>query len=257
MKKKKEEKKALSLKEFRDEFGKDVSLDVVKRAYTYVLNGNQPQTSIGTSAVLYAEPFKQSDFRCLGLMAEKELNAVTIWNLQTETVAAQRTLLQGKWDYHNRAMCIARLGENFICSRRTTLEFPSELIIGVYVHRHRYIAVVSIEADRESAIAVPKLQELADIAAKNALAHYTEYLDRQEKREYYLKHKHVAAAELPEFKEFLLKQPLRFVEGVNPQSILPAKHIVSVEEFIKHRGEHLNLQLNVASVDLFGDFEHI
>ena len=253
--KKKEEKKTWSLKEFRDEFGKGLSLDVVKHAHNYALNGNQPQTSIGTSVVIYAEPFKQKDFKHLGLMAEKELNAVTIWNLQTETDWAQRTLLQGEWDFHNRAMCIARLGENFICSRRTTLEFPSELIIGVYQHMHRFVSVVSIETDRESAMWVPKLTALANILAKNALVHYMEYLHRNYEREYYLEHHHVASAELPEYKDFFLTQPMRFIAGVNPHSVYPeAKHVVSVEDFLAHRGEQLGLQLKVASVDLFGEF---
>lgn len=254
-KKEEEEKKTWSLKEFRDKFCRDLSLDVAKRAYKYVLNGNQQQTSVATSAVIYAEPFKKKDFKHLGFMAEKELNAVTIWNLQTETDWAQRTLLQGVWDFHNRAMCIARLGENFICSHRTTLEFPSELIIGVYQYRHRFVAVVSIEPDCESVIAVPKLQKLARITAMNALAHYPEYLYRKEQREYYLKHHHVASAELPEYKDFLLTQPMRFIEGVNPPMIYPeTRHVISVEDYIKHRGEQLKLNLKVASVDLFGNF---
>lgn len=255
MKKKEEEKKTWSLKEFRDEFGKGVSLDVVKRAYKYALNGNQPQTSVGTSAVIYADPFKKRDFKYLGLMAEKELNAVTIWNLQTETDWAQRTLLQGVWDFHNRSMCVAQLGENFICSRRTTLEFPSELIIGVYQHMHRFVSVVSIETDRESAMWVPKLQALANILALNALAHYPEYLAREADREYYIKRHGIVSAKLPEYKDFLLTQPMRFIAGVNPYSVYPEiQHVISVEDFLAHRGKQLDLNIKIASVDLFGEF---
>ncbi len=253
-----EEPKTLSLKEFRDEFGKSVSLDVVKRAYRYVLNGNQPQSSIATSAVLYADPFKKRDMNCLGVMAEQELGKVTIWNLQTETPSAQRALLQGKWDYHNRSLCISRLGENFICNRRTTLRFPSERIIGVYAHYHRFVAVVSIKSDIESTIATTKLQEMAATVAKNALAHYPEYLHRMEKREYNLKHHYAISEELPEYKDFLLKQPMRFVEGINPPQLFSVpNHVISVEEYIIHCGQQLNLKLDLVSADLCGDFEHL
>lgn len=208
MKKKKKEKEPQiwSLKEFRNQFGNDVSIKVVKCAYRYAQNGNQPQSSIATSAVLYADPFKKRDMNCLGVMAEQESGKVTIWNLQTETPSAQRALLQGEWDYHNRSLCISRLGENFICTRRTTLRFPSERIIGVYAHYHRFVAVVSIKSDIESTIATTKLQEMAATVAKNALAHYPEYLHRMEMREYNLKHHYAISEELPEYKDFLLKQ---------------------------------------------------
>lgn len=251
--------KSLSLKEYRDRFGKDLSLDVLKRAYDYSQNGHSPRPALSTSSILYAEPFKQRELFYAGLMAEFEPNAVTIWRLQTETATAQRALLRGLWDYHNRADCIARLGENYACQHLQTLEFPDELIVGVYEHQHRFVAVVSVEAIPESALTVRKVQEVADIVAKNALAYYPLYHAAKERYEWNIKHpqKDFKPEKLPEFREFLLTQPLRFVKGVNPEYDLlcATKRVVSIEEFIVFRSEPLQQKLTIASVDLFG-FEH-
>lgn len=251
--------KDLSLKEFQNKFGKGLPFGVVRQAFIYVKNGNQPQNSISTAMIIYAEPFKSRELRQTGLMTEKEGNRISIWKLQTETAKAQRELLTGKWAYHCRHMCIARLGENYDCTLQKTLEFGDNRVVGVYEHRHRFAAVVSLQPEQTSAPCIPKIQELADILAKNALAHYPEYLLQQEKRRWHLEHDKPQRniPELPPFKEFILKQPLRFVEGVNPQSFLPAKHIVSVEEYIKHRGEQLKQNIDIAGIDLFGDFEHL
>lgn len=245
-----------SLKEYRDKFGKEVSLDVVRRAYGYSKNGHLPQNALATSAVFYVKPFQQHDFLQLGLMAEKELNAVTIWNLQTETVAAQRALLHGEWDFHNRPMCVARLGENYVCTRRTTLDFPSELIIGVYVHQHRFVAVVSLEQKPESALGIAKVQNVADVLAKNALAHYTVYNEKKLNREWNISCGRKNVPELPDFKEFLLSQPMRFVEGLNNENSIfyNPNDAVNVGEYLKQRSKELNQQLSIASVDVFGKF---
>lgn len=250
---------SLSKKEYYDNFCKGIALNVFRNAYAYSQNGHLPQNAIPTAAVIYAEPFKRRPLSVHGVMAEKELNAVTIWDLQTETVTAQRELLTGNWNFHNRAMCIARLGENYVCTLHTTLEFPSELIIGVYEHRHRFVAVVSIEDERESALSVPKVQELANILAKNAVAHYPEYLQQVASREWHRTHseKGKVVPKLPKFAEFLLAQPLRFVENINPEHGIfrETKHVVSIGEFINHRSEQLKQKLQLASVEMFG-FEH-
>lgn len=261
MKQKKYDVEGMSLKEYRDNFGKEVSLDVLKRVYGYSQIGHLPPNALSTAVAIYAEPFKQHNFLQLGLMAEKELNAVTIWNLQTETVTAQRALLSGEWDFHNRAMCIARLGENYVCTRRTTLDFPSDLIIGVYEHRHRFAAVVSLEQKPESVLGLSKVQEVADIMAKNALAYYPEYLELKKRYErmqstqpqyakYHKPEKLVA---------FLLQRPLRFVKGINNTNSVfyNPERAVTVDAFLKQRGEELKQQLNLVSVELFGDFEHL
>lgn len=249
--------KNLSLKEYRGRFCKDFSLMVLKRAYCYSQNGHLPSNAIATAAVLYADPLKRRMLLQHGVMAQKEPNAVSIWDLQTETVSAQRSLLVGKWDFHNRSECIARLGENYDCQHQTTLDFPNELIIGVYQHLHRFVAVVSIAAICEAEQDERKVQEIADIVAQNALVYYPKYLREKEQIEFDRKHPEEGKApkKLPEFRQFLLNQPLRFVKGVNPEYDLSraAKRIVTIEEFIVFRSP-LMQKLKVASIDMFGDF---
>ena len=250
----------LSLHEYRDNFCKDVALDVLKRAYGYSQNGHLPSNAVSTSSVFYAEPKKYRPLLQHGLWAEKKLNAVTIWDLWTETATAQRALLEGVWDFKNRTMCIARLGENYDCKHQTTLDFPNELIIGVYEHRHRFAAVVSIESNHESAFEVRKVQEIADIVAKNAVAYYPKYLHEKEYIAWACKHPHgrQIPPPLPEFSKYLLEQPLRFVKNVNPEYDLSraTKHVVTIEEFIVFRSPAMQ-KLTIASVDMFGDFEHL
>ena len=246
----------LSLKTYRDSFGKNVSLDVLKRAYDYSKNGHLPQNSIATSAAIYAEPFKKHTLRQLGLMAQRELNSVTIWNIQTETPAAQRLLLQGEWDFHNRPMCIARLGENYDCTCRTTLQFPNRQIIGVYQHQHRFVAIVSLKQLQESASCVAKVQEIANNLAINIIVHYPAYLVKKEIYELRIK-RHLPAPEpLPEFKEFLLQQPLRFVDNINNESSLfynPAR-AVTIGDYLKRHSDELHQELKIANIHIFGDF---
>jgi hypothetical protein len=248
---------SLSRKEYHDKFCKEFSLDVFRRAYAYSKNGHMPQNAIPTAAVIYAEPFKLRPLRVHGVWAEKKLNAVTVWDLQTETESAQRFLLKGKWDYPNRAMCVARLGENYACTKLQTLEFPDELIIGVYQHYHRFAAIVSIDNSCVSAISVPKVTAIANLMGKNAVAYYPEYLHQKEQLDYQRKHakKGKVLTKLPEFREFLLAQPVQFVAGVNQRSIFgPKAPEVSIAAYLEDCSAQLEQKLTIASVDMFGEF---
>lgn len=246
----------LSRKEYHDKFCKDLSLGVLRRAYIYSQNGHLPQCAIPTAAVIYAEPFKLRKLLVKGVMAEKELNAVTVWSLQTETESAQRSLLNGDWDFHNRAMCVARLGENYSCTKLQTLEFPDELIISMYQHYHRYVAIVSIDNSCVSAISVPKVTAIANIVAKNAVAYYPEYLVKKEQQEYYRRHRMKNKLKhLPDFKDFLLEQPMLFVKGVNENSIFNrTPQNLSIASYLDSCSAQLEQTLSLASVDVFGEF---
>ena len=249
--------KELSRKEYRDKFCKELSLDVLRRAYVYSQNGHMPQSAISTAAVIYAEPLKQKPLLVQGIMAEKELNAVTVWSLQTETEPAQRSLLNGEWNFHNRAMCVARLGENYACTKLQLLEFPDELIIGVYQHRHRFVAVVSIENEVKSAISVPKVTDIANTMAKNAVAYYPEYLLAKKRQKHCrrLPLQKDKPEQMPDFKDFLLKRPLRFVEGINESySFNCTRQEVSIAAYLEACSARLEQKLSLASVDVFGEF---
>ena len=249
---------SLSLREYRDTYCKDLSLDVLRRAYGYTKNSHMPQNAVPTATVIYAEPFKTRELKQHGVIAEKRVNTVSVWDLQTETAVGQAELLRGEWDFHNRALCISRLGENYNCSLQSLLEFPVDTAIGLYAHNHRFVAVVNIEPEKEVICALPAVQEVADIIAKNALVHYPEYLSRQEAREYDLKHHNIVEGELPASIDFLLTQPVYFWGVADPGKIYPeARHVISVEDFLKSRGEALGSKLRIASVELFGDFKHL
>ena len=248
--------KSLSLKEYRDRFGKDLSLDVLKRAYDYSQNGHSPRPALSTSSILYAEPFKQRELFYAGLMAEFEPNAVTIWRLQTETATAQRALLRGLWDYHNRADCIARLGENYNCTLQKTLEFPNTEVFGFYQHYHRFVAVAGIkfnpECESDFAPSTVRLiiNGIAVVIATNAVAYYPEYLDQE--RQWHHEHdkKTQKSPKLPEFKEFLLKQPLLRVKGI--ASFFRSSRIPTVGEYLAQSGDEIKQKLILASVNVFG-----
>ena len=242
----------MSLKEYRDRFAKNLTLETVIRAYSYSQNGHLPQNAIATAAVLYAEPMKRRELMHHGLLAQKEQNAVTVWKLHTESVAAQRALLHGEWDFHNRAWCIACLGENYECELCSTLEFPHNAVIGVCEHRHRFVAVVSIVPESES-ILVTQLQKIADTVAKNALAYYTEYLEYCQHCTRATKFEPQYAQKPKKFKEFLLAKPL--IWGINPEyGIIEANTWVTVADFIRHWEEQFKQTLTLTSIDVFGDF---
>jgi hypothetical protein len=247
----------MSLKDYRNKFGKDLPLCVVKTAYGYSQNGHAPQQALATAAALYAEPFKQHDLLQLGLFAEKQNNTVTIWNLQTETVAAQQQLLQGEWDYHNRAMCIARLSENYACTRRTTLEFLSDHVVGVYAYKHCRVAVAELEQTPEAnkASSMREAEKLADLVAQNAVNYFESYqLASVRYKQVSGSAPSVDAERLNpgSFKDFLLGSKMRFVEGINPETgFLCTAPKVSVAQFLQQRGEQLGLALRVLNVKLF------
>lgn len=243
---------SLSLREYRDTYCKDLSLDVLRRAYGYTQKSHMPQNAVPTATVIYAEPFKTHELKQHGVIAEKRVNTVSIWDLQTETAAGQDELLRGKWDFHNRALCISRLGENFNCSLQSLLKFPVDTAIGLYAHNHRFVAVVDIAPEKEELCTLPAVQEVADIIAKNAMVHYPEYLSRQEARADDLKNHNIVEGELPAYIDFLLTQPVYFSGSTDP-----ARHVISVEDFLKSRGKALGSKLRIASVELFGDFAHL
>ena len=244
----------LSLKEYRDRFAKDLTLEVVRRAYTYSQNGHLPQNAIATAAVLYAEPMKRRELMHHGLLAQKEQNAVTVWKLHTESATAQRELLHGEWDFHNRAECMARLGENYECKLCSTLEFPHNAVIGVCEHRHRFVAVVGIVPESES-ILVTQLQKIADTVAKNALAYYAEYLEYCQRCKRATEFEPQYAQKPKKFKEFLLDSLLKFINAIDPEyGIIEANTWVTVADFIRHWEEQFKQTLTLTSIDVFGDF---
>lgn len=251
----------LSFKEYRDKYGANLPLCVVKTAYGYSQKGALPQQALATAAAAYAEPFTQHALLQCGLMAEKQQNSVIIWNLQTETNDAQQRLLQGEWDFHNRAICIARLGENYVCTRRTTLEFSSDQVIGVCEHKHRFVAVVAMEQIPISTdmVSMQETEKLVNLVAENALALYKGYLMNVKRYRQLSCHETEQAEKLNpiSFESYLLRHKVLFVEGINPENdISGEKPKVSIEQFLLQQGQQLKKTFHIADIKMFGDFEH-
>ena len=257
----KQEQKVLSLREFRERFCKSMSFIVLKKAYENYCQGVEPQRAVTAAIAACPEQCKSGNLREHCLVVEKELNAVNVFVLRTETRAAQNEIFRNEWDFHNIELCTARLGEKYDCKVQTTLDFPSNLIIGVYEHRHRYAAVISIEPEQESAIAVPKIKKLAQLLALNALADYTVYLHEKRYREWARKHpkRQQVTPELPDFIDFLCEQPLHFAPEINKENSMfyDPKRAVTIAAYLERFGKELGFKLTLASADVFGDFSHL
>ena len=79
----------MKLTEFRKEYGQNVSMEVCKTAYRYVLNDNAPKPSLGTAAIIYAQKFLNNPLKYSSFRVEKELGCIRIYKVQTETEYAQ------------------------------------------------------------------------------------------------------------------------------------------------------------------------
>lgn len=252
--------KILSLREFRERFCQKTTFRVLKQAYDNYLQGAKPQQAVSAAAASFGQ-CKTGDLREHSLIAQRVLNGVNIFMLHTETKQAQQELLYGEWNYHDIPLCIARLDENYACENVAALDFPSNLIVGIYEHKHRYITVVSIEPEQESVITVPQIKKSAHLLALNAMAHYTVYLHEKEYRAWACKHPHgrQIPPPLPDFIDFLREQPLRFAPEVNKENgmFYDPKRAVTIAAYLEQFGKELGFKLTLASADVFGDFSHL
>ena len=113
-------------------------------------------------------------------------------------------------------LAIAKLGENFECDVDATYAQQPDSVIGGYSHRNCYVSVVKLNFGNVQLTAgmQKKLQNLADVLAKNALAWYPAHSKALNKEKYYKEHK-MNYKPVSGWKTFFLAQVLRFVPNVN------------------------------------------
>ena len=237
----------MSLTEFRKNYGQNVSMTVCKMAYGYVINENAPKSSLSTAAIIYARKFMERPLKFNSYRVERELGCVRIYQLQTETEYAQLALRRGNWDYNDRSLCIAALGENYRQKLIRSMEFPDELVVGVYEHFGRYVSVVALEGcDKPSK--VKEFTDMAHVLAVNALGYYDRYLDATS----VMKNQNIL---YDCFSKYLLSQNLEIEFGkyYNDLGYFPASRKGQrMEHYIEDKQKELETNISIAQINVFG-----
>jgi len=166
----------MSLKDFRKNYGQNLSMTVCNNAHIYFMNGHQPKPGIGTASVIYAKDFIDKPLHVIGYRVKEEQNCVKIYGMLTETVGAQNALQKGNWDYENRCKCIAGLGENYLQIWVKSLQFSDDAIVSIYNHKGQYVAVVALEGCTKPS-QVEDFKQIGHVIAVNSLLYYNRYLN--------------------------------------------------------------------------------
>lgn len=242
----------MDFQEFRKSYGQEMSLSVCQKAYGYVLNGHDPKPSIATASLIYAKDFTNNPIPVIGYRAEQEIGCVRIYKLMTETVSAQSSLQKGTWNYGDRSLCIARLGENYEQELVHCLTFPDNLIVSVYNHNGRHISVVALEGCKKAS-QIPAFKHIGHVLALNALGYYNRYLDNLVLIEQYKE-----KAEISFFNKFLFLQPIELTEKkyFDQKQLFPQR-TESIRKYLARKSEELNTCIRIASVDVFGNFTNL
>lgn len=230
----------MKLKEFRKEYGQNVSMEVCKTAYRYVLNDNAPKVSVNTAAIIYARKFMERPLKFNSYRVEKELGCVRIYQLQTETEYAQLALRRGNWNYNDRNLCIAALGENYRQKLIRSIEFPDDLVVGVYEHFGRYVSVVALEGCNKPS-QVKEFSDIAHVLAVNALWYYDRYMDATSVFE----HQDMISDCFP---KYLMSQYIEIEFG---------KYYNDIEQYIEDKQKQLETNISIAQINVFGYSDNI
>lgn len=237
------------VKEFRKKYGQNVALCVCQAAHKYSLNGHNPKPSLGTASAIYAKDFTNNPTKIVGYRTEVKIGCVEVYELQTETVLAQKVLREGSWNYFDRSACIARLGENYRQKLVKCVEFPDELVVSAYNHNWRFVSIVTLDGCVKSS-QVANFKKIGHILALNALGYYSRYLEA-------VKHDKKLKPDSPQidFKDYLLKQQLE----LTPEKYFNNNNYFTRTEeeighYLKKKGSEMNTQISIASIEILGDF---
>lgn len=243
----------MSLKEFRKNYGQNVSMTVCQTAYKYTLQGHGAKTSLQVAASIYAQKFLGNPLKVTGYRVEKELGCVRIYRIQTETMMAQIVLQKGEWDYNDRNMCIAILGENYQQTLVRTMEFPDDLIVSIYNHFGRYISVVALEGCNRLAV-LKGFSRTGQLLAVNAIGYYGRYLDAQNVID-----KQGINTAVGDFSQYLLSQQIEFKHGeyLNDQGFFPSsRRGEHINHYLERKQKELECEIKVAEIEIFGTFNN-
>lgn len=241
----------MNLSEFRKNYGKNVSMKVCKTAYGYVLNQNAPNASVCTASIIYAQKFLNNPLKYSSFRVEKELGCIRIYKVQTETEFAQSALKRGKWNYNDRNLCIAALGENYKQKLVRTIELPDDLVVSVYEHFGRFVSVVALEGCQKPS-QVKTFNDVAHVLAVNALGYYDRYLDAMS-----IVNKNSLNTEIGDFDKYLTSQfiEIKHNKYYNNYGFFPASRKGErISQYLKRKKEELGTDIRIAQISVFGDF---
>lgn len=169
----------MGFKEFYLKRARSYPLSVAKTAYGYTLRQHDARPALSTAATLYAAKLENRRLRYAGYTAAAVKNQITVYRLQTETISALKRLSAKDCQEHRYSVS-AMLGEN--CHFMPVAEFKPGKgeVLGVYVHRNRYVAVVRLKCLKQTSDTVinKDLRKAANILAKNAVAWYPEFVQK-------------------------------------------------------------------------------
>lgn len=241
----------MNLKNFHVSHGQDVSLTVCRNAYAYSLNGHMPKTALRVASTLYAQKFINYRLNCIGYRVTKELGRVCIYQLLTESEAAQKALREGKWEYDDRSGCIARLGENYMQVHVKTLEYADNLVVCIYDHGGRFISVVALDGYTHPS-QLTCFRNVGHVLAVNALAYYNRYLDNLS-----IINQHCINSGLDFFGKYLKSQYIELKNGKyydmhGFSSVMRRGERIS--HYLSRKSKEIDANIRIASIEVFGDF---
>ena len=240
----------MNLSEFRKNYGKNVSMKVCKTAYGYVLNQNAPNTSVCIASIIYAQKFLNNPLKYSSFRVEKELGCIRIYKVQTETEFAQSALKRGNWNYNNRNLCIAALGENYKQKFVRTIELPDDLVVSVYEHFGRFVSVVALEGCQKQS-QIMAFNDVAHVLAVNALCYYGRYFD-----EVSIVNKNSLNTEIGDFDKYLTSQSIEIKHNkyYNDNGFFPSSRKGErIAQYLKRKNEELGADIHIAQISIFGD----
>lgn len=246
----------MNIKEFNENFGHTFPLAVVKNAYDKVQSGAEVGQALLAAADEYAEKLAKLPLNYTGYTAVSSIDQIVVYQLKTTSELGLR-LASPYADKNSRGLAVARLGENFECDVIAVYTHQPDAVLGSYSQRNRYAVVVRLDCGGvqiEEGMR-KKLQGLADALAKNALARYPVYLERQHIAQ--LRQEHKPEQEpISWWEDFLLKQPLRFVENVNDGYErgfwFNTPKWVTIGEYLQNFAQKVELEPKITEINIFG-----
>jgi hypothetical protein len=250
-----------TLKEFNEMFGRTFPLAVVKTAYGYVLQGHDPGPSLSTAAILYAAKLEKQPLNYIGYACISSVSEVTVYTLKTATQSGLRRISPFSMK-ESKGLTIATLGENCSCDVAAVFGNQPNSVLGCYTHRNRYAAVIRLNYGTDAKLPadiLKRLQNLADVLAKNVLAWWPEYLKKKEAlRNFYIeKYKREPRFFKSDKFDFFNEQVLRFVPNVNDgyesgSSFYNADKSVTISDYLANFSKQSGLRLSIEGIDIYG-----
>lgn len=247
-----------TLKKFYNDFGRTFPLAVVKTAYGYFQQGHEPGPAISTAAILYAAKLEKQSLQYTGYTCVTSVEGLTVYEVRTATQSGL-TRMSPYSLKDSRGLTIATMGENCSCDVAAVFGNQPDSVLGCYTHRNRYAVVIRLNygTDKLPADMLKRLQNLANVLAKNVLAWWPKYIKQREAlRKFYLeKYKREPRAFKSDKFDFFIKQVLRFMpkinEGCEQDHLLRGN--ITISNYLQNEVKNqTGLDVKVESIDIYG-----